>query len=178
MVTTTNFIFPETLEISSSAIQKMVVGDQGNISHFDSWPYDPPNIFYWRKSDFRVDFWMSSLWSSAKLQNILSFCVSFWRRLWLQKPVENFLCVVRIRFEYVKHSPRSGEYSALWIMTVRRTKHFLFDKVLTPLFPGVWTPLLYLQLHMLTDLIYRRISTFPFEHQNQKTSWRYCEAQN
>ena len=26
MVTTTNFIFPETLEISSSAIQKMVVG--------------------------------------------------------------------------------------------------------------------------------------------------------
>ena len=27
MVTTTNFIFPETLEISSSAIQKMVVGD-------------------------------------------------------------------------------------------------------------------------------------------------------
>ena len=30
-----------------------------------------------------------------------------------QKPVENFLYVVHIRSEYVKHSPRSGECSAL-----------------------------------------------------------------
>ena len=172
------------------------------------------------KVTFKCIFWKSSLWSSAKLQNILSFwafflvktltsearrkflcvvrirfeyvkhssrsgeysafwfmtvrptkhfllkekwlsseffeiqvsealpnlplCASFWWRLWLQKPVENFLCVVRIRSEYVKQSPRSGEYSALWFMTVRPTKHFLFDKVLTPLYPAVWTTLLYL----------------------------------
>ena len=93
-------------------------------------------MFYWRKSDFRVDFWNSSLWSFAKPQNILSFCVSFWRRLWLQKSVENFLCVVRIRSEYVKHSTGSGKCSALWIMTLRSTKYILFDKMyVSSLFP-------------------------------------------
>ena len=64
------------------------------------------------------------LWSSAKVSNILSFCVGFWHRLWLQKPVETFPCVVRIRSEYVKHSSRSGKCSARWIMTVRSTKQF------------------------------------------------------
>ena len=33
---------------------------------------------------------------------------------------------------YVKHSPRSGEHSARWIRTVRRLRHFIFAKVLTP----------------------------------------------
>ena len=77
---------------------------------------------------FRVDFLNSSLGSSAKLQNILSFCASFWQRLWLQKPVKNFSYVVRIRSEYVKHSPSSGKYNALWFMTVRPTKHFLWKE--------------------------------------------------
>ena len=44
---------------------------------------------------------------SEALQN-LPPCASFWRRLWLQKLVENFLCVVRIRSEYVKHSSNQG----------------------------------------------------------------------
>ena len=74
--------------------------------------------FLLKEIDFQVDFWKSGLWSFAKLRNILSFCVNFWRRRWLQKPVETFLYVVRIRFEYVKHSPRSGECSTLWIRAV------------------------------------------------------------
>ena len=74
-------------------------------------------------------FWNASLWSSAKVSNILSFCVGFWHRLWLQKPVETFPCVVRIRSEYVKHSSsRSGKCSARWIMAVRSTKHFLWKE--------------------------------------------------
>ena len=127
------------------SMQNILLG-QGNVAHIESWAYDPRNIFYWRKSDFRVDFWNSSFWSSAKLQNILPFYVGFCQRLWLQKPLENFLCIVRIRSEYVKHSPRLGECSALWIMGVRPMKHFLLDKVLTPpLYPTVWTPLLYIK---------------------------------
>ena len=58
----------------------------------------------------------------------LPLCASFWRRVWLQKPVESFLCVGRICSEYVKHSPRSGKYSALWCMTIRHTKHFLLKE--------------------------------------------------
>ena len=104
----------------------------------DSW-----KIFYRRrKSKSLPKSHTLCLWSSAKLQNILSFCVGFWQRLWLQKPAENFSCVVRIRSEYVKHSPRSGGCSALWAMTVQPMKHFLFDKVLMPpLYAMVWTPL-------------------------------------
>ena len=93
--------------------------------------------------------WLSSRFLKIKLLKLCQaseysaiLCL-FWQRLWLQKAVENFLYVVRIRSGYVKHSSRSGKCSALWIMTVRSTKHFLFDKVLTPLFPTVWTPLLY-----------------------------------
>ena len=84
--------------------------------------------FYWRKSGFRVDLWNASLWSFATLQNILSFCVSFWQRIWLQNPVENFLCVVRIRSEYVKHFTGSQKCSALWIKIVWLTKHFLLKE--------------------------------------------------
>ena len=84
--------------------------------------------FYCRKGHFRVDFRSWGFWSSARLQNVLSLCVSFWLRHWFEKLVENFLCVVRIRSEYVKHSPRSGECSALWFMTVRPTKHFLLKE--------------------------------------------------
>ena len=81
----------------------------------------PTKHFYWRKNDFRVDFWNSNLWSFAKFQNILSFCVFFfWQILWLQTPVENFLCVVSIRSEYSKHSPRSPEHSALRMVFIRR----------------------------------------------------------
>ena len=86
------------------------------------------SVSVWRKIDFQVDFWKSSLWSFAKLQNILSFCVSFWRRLWFQKFVENFLCVVRIRSDFVKHFTGSEEYSALWMMTLWLTKNFYYRK--------------------------------------------------
>ena len=89
--------------------------------------------------------WLSSEFFEIQVSEALPnlpLCASFWRRLWLQKPIENFLCVVRIHSEYVKRSPISGECSARWIMTVRPTKHFLFDKVLTPLYPAVWTPFL------------------------------------
>ena len=57
-----------------------------------------------------------------------STCVFVWRRLWLQKPVDKFLCVVSIRYEYAKHSPRLKKYSALWVVTVRPTKHLLLKK--------------------------------------------------
>ena len=56
------------------------------------------------------------------------FCVGFWRRLWLQKSVDKFLCVVSIRCEHVKHSPRLEKSSAHWIRTVRLTKHFLLKE--------------------------------------------------
>ena len=43
------------------------------------------------------------------------------------------------------YSTGSEKWIALWIMTIRPTKHFLFDKVSTPtLFPAVWTPFLYI----------------------------------
>ena len=41
---------------------------------------------------------------------------------------KKFSCVTRIRSAYVKHSPRSGKCSALWIMTVRPAKHFLLKE--------------------------------------------------
>ena len=75
--------------------------------------------------------WLSSTFFEIQVSEALPnlpLCASFWRRLWLQKPIENFLCVVSIRSEYIKHSPRSGEYSALWFMTVRPTKHFLLKE--------------------------------------------------
>lgn len=37
----------------------------------------PTNLFYWRKRDFRANFWKSSFWSSAKFQNILLFFINF-----------------------------------------------------------------------------------------------------
>lgn len=55
--------------------------DQGNVAHFDSSPYGTRKMFYWRKSDFWVDFWNWSVWNFAKLQNILSFCANYWWRL-------------------------------------------------------------------------------------------------
>ena len=84
---------------------------------------------------FSKGFWSQSLCQKKFISEAVSismifcrFCMCFWRRLWLQKPVENFLCVVRIRFEYVKHFLRPGKCSALWIMTVRPTKHFLLKE--------------------------------------------------
>ena len=77
----------------------------------------------------------SSTKTNTKWQNILDFgrasetkCVFFWRRLWLQKPVENFLCVARTRCEHVKHSPRLERCNAHWIRTARPTKHFLLKE--------------------------------------------------
>ena len=94
-----------------------------------TYAYDTYKIFYWHlKSKSLPKIRTFCLWSSVKLQDILPFCVSFWRRLWLQKPVENFLCVVRIHSEYVKRSPISGKRSARWIMTAQPTKHFLLKE--------------------------------------------------
>ena len=84
----------------------------------------------------------SEIQVSEALQD-LPLCMGFWQRLWIMKSLKDFSCVVRVRSEYVIHSVRSGEFSALWIMTIRPTKHFLFDKVLTtPTFLAVWTLLL------------------------------------
>ena len=52
-------------------------------------------------------------------------------RPWLQKFVENFLCAARIRFDFVKHSPRSGKSSALWFMTVRPHQTFFMEGKVT-----------------------------------------------
>ena len=79
--------------------------------------------------------WVSSEFYEIQVSEALPNlppCASFWRRLWLPKPIEKFLCVVWIRFECVKHSPRSWKDSALWFMTVRPIKQSLFDKVSTP----------------------------------------------
>ena len=95
---------------------------------------------------FSTGKWLSSGFSEIQVSEALrdlSLCVSFWQRIWILKSLKDFSCVVRVRSEYVIHSVRSGEFSALWIMTIRPTKHFLFDKVLTtPTFLAVWTPLL------------------------------------
>ena len=80
---------------------------------------------------------------SLKLCQAPPLFVGLWRRVWLQKPVENISCVVRVRSEYIKHSPRSGEYGVLWIMTVRQTNHFLFDIALSfPVSSRFWMPLI------------------------------------
>ena len=75
--------------------------------------------------------WLSS--ESFEIQVLeallnLTICAFFWWGLWLQKPVENFLCVARIHSEYVKPFPITGECSARWIMTVRPTKHLLLKE--------------------------------------------------
>ena len=56
----------------------------------------------------------------------------FWRSFWLQTALKNFLRIFSSRYEYVKCCPRSYLSSALWIMVMRRTNLFLFEKVLTP----------------------------------------------
>ena len=90
--------------------------------------------------------WLSSgilTFKSLKFCQAPPLFVGLWRRVWLQKPVENISCVLRVRSEYIKHSPRSGEYGALWIMTVRQTNHFLFDIALSfPVSSRFWMPLI------------------------------------
>ena len=56
----------------------------------------------------------------------------FWGGFQLPVSVEIFLQHLSWRSRYLKCSPRSGLSSALWITTVRRRNHFLFDIVLTP----------------------------------------------
>ena len=86
--------------------------------------------------------WIFDIQVSEALSSSPLF-VGLWRRVWLQKPIENISCVVRVRSEYIKHSPRSGEYGVLWIMTVRQTNHFLFDIALSfPLSSRFWMPLI------------------------------------
>ena len=83
---------------------------------------------------FSTSFWSQSLRQkpTQKWQNILGFGraskTKFWRRLWLQEPVENFLCVVSIFHEHVKHSPKLEKCTAHWIGTVQLTKHFLLKE--------------------------------------------------
>ena len=83
---------------------------------------------FWSLTELQKPQLQKSTRKSARLQNVLSFCVSFWLRHWFEKLVENFLCVVRIRSEFVKHSTGSEEYSALWMMTLWLTKHFLLQE--------------------------------------------------
>ena len=45
------------------------------------------------------------------------FCVGLWRRLWIQKHIETFSRVIRIRSEYVKRSPGLGEYERGYFKT-------------------------------------------------------------
>ena len=63
----------------------------------------------------------------------------------LQWSIKNFPWVQSSYNKYIKCSPRSGEYSALKIASIRHHKHFLLTKVCTPPHtPTVWTPPLYL----------------------------------
>ena len=78
----------------------------------------------WLSSRF-LKIKLLKLYQTSEYSAVLCF---FWQRLWLQKSVENFPRVVRIRSRYVKHSSRSGKCSALWIMTVRPTNHFLLQE--------------------------------------------------
>ena len=88
--------------------------------------YDTRKIFYWlSKSKSSPKKHTEGL---PKSRIFCHFCVVFWRRLWLQKPVDKFLCVVSIRWEHVKHFPRLEKCSAHWIRTVRLTKHFLLKE--------------------------------------------------
>ena len=52
----------------------------------------------------------------------------FLQNFWLCKPVENFLCIVHIRYGYLKHATRSEECSALWIIFVRHVFRKLSPK--------------------------------------------------
>ena len=82
------------------------------------------------RSKISTGFWSQSFRQKNAQEALpnLPLCASFWRRVWLQKPVETFLCVVRIRSEYVKHFPRSGKCIAVWFMNVRSTKHSLLKE--------------------------------------------------
>ena len=89
------------------------------------------------------------------------------------KPVEIFSSVLHIRSVYVKQSPTSEKCSALWIMTVRPTNRFLFDKVLTPpLFPTVWTPLLYEEKVCFCRIL-RKVST---KRTKRSQDWFYFQS--
>ena len=89
-------------------------------------------MFYSRKTNFGVNYLRIKFLKLCQASEYSFMTCHFWRRLSLQKPLEKFSRIERIRSGYVKYFPRSVECSAFWIMAVWPTKHFLFDKVLTP----------------------------------------------
>ena len=79
--------------------------------------------FFWRKT--RQDGGFCNLILTSKgvcrYQNCCKKCCFSWF-FELQRPLENFLWIYNTCYGYVKHSLRSGEYSARRIMFIRHTK--------------------------------------------------------
>ena len=90
--------------------------------------------------------WFFSIFGKIHVKTASSFLwfsslkPSFERTPKLQSHLEIFLRKLETCSGYLKHSPRSGEHSALWIRPVRHQKHFIFKKVLTPPFSPQFGP--------------------------------------
>ena len=89
--------------------------------------------------------WCSSVCSKKGVKSTFETSLAclihtfFEQTLKLHSLLGNIVRMLHTRCGYLKHSPRSGEHSALWIRTVRHAMHIIFGKVLTP---TVWTPVL------------------------------------
>ena len=78
--------------------------------------------------------WLSSIFLKTKFLKhcrISEYSVNFlvFDENFFQKPLENFVCIVRLRSGYVKCSPSPEECSARWIVTIRQKLRAEIEKV-------------------------------------------------
>ena len=77
-----------------------------------------------QKHDFR--------WNQAEISKFVEVCQwilsSFWRMVWLQRPLENFLKVGDICARYLEGAPISGLYNAPTCVIIRPLTHFLLKE--------------------------------------------------
>ena len=93
----------------------------------------PQRVCNMRKK-FPRGLWSSSVCSKNGVKSTFETSLAclihtfFEQTLELYSPLGNFLRMLHTRCGHLKHSPRSGEHSALWIRTVRHAMHIIFWK--------------------------------------------------
>ena len=94
--------------------------------------YDAWKIFYGRLKSLSLpkDPHKMTEYSEA-WQSFRDLC-DFLAKTLILDGCKKFSCLVCIRSDYVKHSPRSGKCSAFWIEALRPTKHFLVKEKWCP----------------------------------------------
>ena len=78
----------------------------------------------------RPKYWETSLFSAIKRvcncgQTLESGCGAHSRNFGRASPLGDSNAMVKTCSGYIKHSPRSGKHSALWIRAARRLKQFI-----------------------------------------------------